>query len=493
MAACYFVPCADYLAVGKRSDILIHSIFKENMEEILDNIIDEGIHIVDSSGRIVYYNKFASDLDNINPAEAMGRHILEIYPSLTEETSTILLVLKTGKPIINHQQTFKNYRGLQITTINSTIPIKSGKRVVGAIEISKDITEVKKLSEKLVDLQAELLKDRRADKKFEANKAVYTFADIIGTSDNMLKLKKDAMAVSDSPSPVMVSGETGTGKELLVHSIHNASGRRNKPFIAQNCAALPETLLESILFGTVRGSFTGAETRPGLFELADGGTLFLDEINSMSLTLQAKLLRVIQDGNVRRIGDTKVTHVDVRIMTAINIDPMRALEEKSIRDDLFYRLSVISLKMPSLRERYDDLPHMIKHFIDKYNTSLKKAIEVVEKDVLDFFMVYPWPGNVRELEHTIEGAMNIAEGKKIYSSSLPYYMAETFKRTKLNTQEENIKPLKDMLADMEKSALQQAIQKTGGNISHAAELLEIPRQTLQYKLLKYGIVPKSGQ
>ncbi|MFZ5351259.1 MAG: sigma-54 interaction domain-containing protein [Bacillota bacterium] len=466
---------------------MINSIFKENIEEILDNIIDEGIHIVDSSGRIVYYNKFAADLDNINPAEAIGRHILEIYPSLTEETSTILQVLKTGRPILGYQQTFKNYRGLRITTLNSTIPIKSGKKVIGAVEISKNITEIKKLSEKVVDLQAELLKDRKTDKKTEANRAVYTFADIIGTSDIMLRLKKDAVAVSASPSPVMVYGETGTGKELLIHSIHNASDRRDKPFIAQNCAALPETLLESILFGTVRGSFTGAETRPGLFEIAHGGTLFLDEINSMPLTLQAKLLRVIQDGNVRRIGDSKVTHVDVRIMTAINISPMQALEEKSIRDDLFYRLSVISLKMPSLRERYDDVSHMIRYFIEKYNRILGKKFKGVAPDVESFFMSYSWPGNVRELEHAVEGAMNIADGGIINSRSLPYYLAEIFKKSENKTESRDIKPLKDMLSDFERSMLLTALRKTHGNISHAAELLQLPRQTLQYKIMKHGI------
>ncbi|HOS69768.1 MAG TPA: sigma 54-interacting transcriptional regulator, partial [Bacillota bacterium] len=235
---------------------MLNSLFKENIEDILDNI-EEGIHIVDSSGIIVYYNRFAAELDNINPEEAIGRHILEIYPSLTEDTSTILRVIKTGKPILNYEQSFKNYKGIQITTVNSTIPIISGKRVMGALEVSRDITEVKKLSLKVVDLQAELMKDARNEQSYDGNKAFFNFADIIGISEEMLKLKKDAMAVASSPSPIMVYGETGTGKELLLHAIHNASPRRNKPFIAQNCAALPETLLESILFGTVKGSFTG--------------------------------------------------------------------------------------------------------------------------------------------------------------------------------------------------------------------------------------------
>jgi len=465
---------------------MIDSLFKENIEDILDHI-DDGIHIVDSSGKIIYYNKFAAELDAINPEEAIGRHILEIYPSLTHETSTIMQVLKNGTPIINHQQSFRNYRGQVITTLNSTIPIKSGKKIIGAVEISKDITEVKKLSEKVVDLQAELLKEAVLRRKRDGGGAIYNFADIIGITDSMLKLKKDALAVSNSPSPVMVYGETGTGKELLVHAIHNASQRRNKPFIAQNCAAIPDTLLESILFGTVKGSFTGAENRPGLFELANGGTLFLDEINSMSTNLQAKLLRVLQDGNVRRVGDTKVTHVNVRIMTAIGTDPREALANKSIRADLFYRLSVISLRMPPLRERYEDIPILTKYFIEKYNKILQKNIKGITPSTMEFFMSYPWYGNVRELEHAIEGAMNMTDGNEITPKSLPHYLQDTYVKYKAKFKKPEIKPLKETVSKVERIMIQRAIQKTGGNITRAAEILQIPRQTLQYKISKYNV------
>lgn len=465
---------------------MIDTLFKENIADILDNIIDEGVHLVDHTGVIVYYNKFAAALDNINPEEAIGRHILEIYPSLTEETSTILKVIRSGKPIMNHQQTFKNYKGLEITTLNTTVPIKSGKKVIGAIEISKDITAVKKLSEKVVDLQAELYSENLQHKKTDSTGAVYTFADIIGTTDEMLRLKKNALAASDSPSPVLVYGETGTGKELLVHAIHNASPRRNKPFIAQNCAALPESLLESILFGTVKGAFTGAETRPGLFEIADRGTLFLDEINSMSLNLQAKLLRVIQDRNVRRIGDTKTVNVDVRIMTAVNTDPLKALREKTIRDDVFYRLSVISLRIPELRERRADIPALVEHFIRKYNSKLNKRIKGVSQDVMDFLMDYSWPGNIRELEHTIEGAMNLAEGSYIADNNLPHYLMDAFNATAKPMPEE-IKPLKDTLMQLEKQLIEEALHKSGRNITKAAEMLDIPRQTLQYKISKHKL------
>ncbi|MFA7572396.1 MAG: sigma 54-interacting transcriptional regulator [Lutispora sp.] len=465
---------------------MIDSLFKENIEEILDHI-DDGIHIVDSSGKIIYYNKFAAELDAINPEEAIGRHILEIYPSLTAETSTIMSVIRNGNPILNNQQSFRNYRGQVITTINSTIPIKSGRRIIGAVEISKDITEVKKLTEKVVDLQAELLKEARLPRKKDGSGAIYNFADILGITDTMLKLKKDALSVSNSPSPVMAYGETGTGKELLVHAIHNASPRRNKPFIAQNCAAIPDTLLESILFGTVKGSFTGAENRPGLFELASGGTLFLDEINSMSTNLQAKLLRVLQDNNVRRVGDTKVTHVDVRIMTAINTDPRDALANRTIRDDLFYRLSVISLRMPPLRERYNDISILSKYFIEKYNRILGKNIKGITASAMEFFMSYPWYGNVRELEHAIEGAMNMTDGHEITPKSLPHYLQDTYVKNKSRKKRAEIKPLTETINKVESIMILRAMQKTGGNITRAAEILEVPRQTLQYKISKYDI------
>ena len=466
---------------------MIDSLFKENIADILEHI-EDGIHIVDSNGKIIYYNKFAAQLDNINPEEAIGRHILEIYPSLTPQTSTILSVIRDGIPILNHEQSFRNYKGKVITTINTTIPIKLNKKIIGAIEISKDITEVKNLTQKVVDLQAELLLDEKLKKKRrEASQAVYNFADIIGTTDLMLKLKKDALSVSHSPSPVMVYGETGTGKELLVHAIHNSSQRKDKPFIAQNCAAIPETLLESILFGTAKGSFTGAENRPGLFELADGGTLFLDEVNSMSPNLQAKLLRVIQDSIVRRIGSTKVTYVDVRIMTTISTDPREALKNKTIRDDLFYRLSVISLRMPPLKERYGDIPFLCKYFIEKYNKMLNKNIKRITSNVSDFFMSYSWPGNIRELEHAIEGSINIAEGKEINHGSLPYYLQEIYKKNREKKERPTIKPLTETINKVETIMITSALQRTGGNITKAAKILEIPRQTLQYKMGKYNI------
>ncbi|MDF2950226.1 MAG: domain S-box protein, partial [Sedimentibacter sp.] len=265
------------------------------------DLINDGIHIVDASGKIVYYNASAKHLDEIDVDKAIGRHILEVYPSLTFETSTLLRVLRTGKPIYNIEQNFTNYKGDKISTLNSTIPIYYNNKVLGALEVSRNITKVRELSEKIVNLQKELYEKNIGHEKISKPVAKYNFLDIMGQNREMLKLKSLGTKAAMSDSPVMVAGSTGTGKELFVQSIHNSSNRRHKPFIAQNCAALPSNLLESILFGSVKGSFTGAENRPGLFELANGGTLFLDEINSMPLELQTKLLRVLQDGTVRRV------------------------------------------------------------------------------------------------------------------------------------------------------------------------------------------------
>ena len=257
--------------------------FKDNIFQILD-YLEEGIHIIDKNGKIAYYNIFAEGIDGVESKRVIGKHLLEIYPSLTEHTSTLLTVIGTGKPIFKEEQTFLNYKGKKITTINSSIPIVSDGEILGAIEISKDITTVREMSEKIVDLQDQLFTTKADTKALKSKEnAKFTIEDIIGQNAEMLRLKKIALKAAETDASVLISGDTGTGKELFVHAIHNASKRKDKPFIAQNCAALPSSLLEGILFGTTKGGFTGAEDRPGLFELAHKGTLFLDEINSMPL------------------------------------------------------------------------------------------------------------------------------------------------------------------------------------------------------------------
>ncbi|MCB5560666.1 sigma-54 interaction domain-containing protein, partial [Anaerosalibacter bizertensis] len=381
--------------------------------------------------------------------------------------------------------TFINYKGKKITTINSSIPIKYKKKIVGALEISRDITQVKQMSETIVELQDELYNGKKKEKKEKKKnkRAKYTFMDIIGENKEMLDLKSLALRAADTDAPVLVYGDTGTGKELFVHSIHNASSRKDKPFIAQNCAALPANLLEGILFGTVKGGFTGAEDRPGLFELANGGTLFLDEINSMPLELQAKLLRVLQDNVIRRVGDIKTVDVDVRIITATNVPPEEAVETKQMRKDLYYRLNVVSFEIPPLKDRKDDIPILTKFFIEKFNKKLGRNVENVSNEVMKIFFEYDWEGNVRELEHLLEGIMSIYDVKTIEVE----HLTPKFRNYKKNIRNNGIKSLKETLEDTEKNIILNALKTNNENITHTAEMLKIPRQTLQYKINKYNL------
>ncbi len=452
------------------------------------NIITDGIHIVDASGKIVYYNVAAKQLDEIDVDKAIGRHILEVYPSLSFDTSTILKVLKTGKPIYNVEQNFVNYKGDKISTLNSTLPITYNNKVVGALEVSRNITKVRELSEKIVNLQRELYETGESLEKTSKPLAKFNFLDIIGQNKEMLKLKSLGLKAAMSDSPVMVAGSTGTGKELFVQSIHNSSNRKHKPFIAQNCAALPSNLLESILFGSVKGSFTGAENRPGLFELANGGTLFLDEINSMPLELQTKLLRVLQDGRVRRVGSSNTVDVDVRVISAINTEISEVVENKQLRQDLFFRLNVITLVIPDLCKRKEDIPILVEHFIKKYNEKCSKFFSGISKEVMDIFMEYSWPGNVRELEHAIESAVSLYDGDLIREEHLPFQFKNYHPAYSSSLDTSVIQPLNVAVDKVEREIIISALEQTDYNIAKAAKLINIPRQTLQYKIKKLEII-----
>lgn len=470
--------------------------FDDSLIDLL-NTLDEGITAIDNNSKIAFINSKAAHMEDIDIATAIGRHILEVYPSLSYKTSTLLNVLNTGQAIYDYLQTFQNYKGENITTVNTTIPIKKNKKIIGAIEISRDMTTVKRLSDEVLELRSELVHkinemegiDEIKNKDvinvgevtheksiYDKDVKGYTFMDIIGQSDLMLKLKAYALKAAATASSVLVYGETGTGKELIVQSIHNTSPRKYKPFIAQNCAALPSTLLEGILFGTVRGSFTGAEDKPGLFELANGGTLYLDELNSMPLDLQAKLLRVIQDGVVRRVGDTKETSVDVRIIASINVEPGICLKDGIIRSDLYYRLNVIGLSIPELRKRKSDIPMMIDHFITKYNKKLRTKIKGITRAAMDRMLAYDWPGNVRELQHTIERIMNLKDSGYIEVEDLPEGIINA-----------SSKSINESLEEFERIIIQDALKTWDNNISKAAKYLKIPRQTLQYKVKRFNL------
>lgn len=450
-----------------------------------------GIHVIDRDKRTVVYNKYMADLEGLETIQVINKDLLEIFPSLNEETSTLIRVLYTGESILDRTQTYLNYKGQKITTINSTVPLYSNNIIIGALEIAHNITHIKELSDQVIDLQFELSSKKSSKKNTGVGIKRYNFDDIKGADNSLLTAKKIARKASNSSSSVLIYGETGTGKELFAQSIHYGGNRSNKPFIAQNCAAIPETLLEGILFGTDKGGFTGAVERQGIFEQADGGTLMLDEINSLSLPLQAKLLRVLQEGYIRRVGGIKDIPVDVRIIATTNEDPLESIKNGVIRKDLYYRLNVINVQIPSLAQRKNDIILLANYFIKKFNDIFGKQIQSLSYDVLDSFIHYSWPGNVRELGNVIEGAMNIVDAeekilkRQDFISSI--YIMQDRPLTEAIINQEQSKTLPIILEEMEKKLIISSLNKNEDNITKAADELGIKRQTLQHKLKKYNI------
>lgn len=448
---------------------------QEVIEAILGSI-DEAIHAVDENGVTIFYNAVAAKHDGSKIENVLGKHLLEAFPSLSRETSTLLGVLNKKKPILHQVQRYQNLNGEDVCTVNTTLPIFIDGKIAGAVEIAKDYSTIQKLTDTIVDLQSKM---KRSTRK-KATKKHVAFNTIVTGDFRFKQTKELAQKVAPTDANVLIYGETGTGKELFVQAIHEASKRKNKPFIAQNCAALPESLLESLLFGTTKGSYTGAIERAGLFELADGGTLFLDELNSMPLDLQAKMLRVLEDGVIRRIGDSKTRKVDVRVITAMNQPPDVCLQEQKIRTDLYYRLNVFSLYIPPLRERREDILLLAPYFLEDYNKGYGKHVLGIDEEMKERLLQYHWPGNVRELKHTIEHAVIVADGDLLTISCLP----RTFRKEAPSVKQKPLLPLRQALEETEKELIQRAMKETDGNVMQAAKLLGIPRQTLQYKLTK---------
>lgn len=452
--------------------------------------LEEGVHIVDHTGITLVYNKQMGKLEGIIPKDIIGKPFLNVFEELTTESSTISAVLNTGKPIHDRVQHYQ-HKGKSITTINSTIPIINNSELIGAMEIAKDVTKVRQLADQVAEL-TNIIHQGDDEKSKLKNKSLhpYTFESIIGKNKKFLEAIKHAKVAAENSATVLIVGETGTGKELIAQSIHNASIRKNAPFIAQNCAAIPESLLEGILFGTVKGSFTGAVDRPGLFEQANGGTILLDEINSMGLNLQAKLLRVLQEGYIRRVGGEKDVWVDIKIIATINEAPEIAIMKGQIRKDLFYRLSVINVYLPELKDRIDDIEILIDFFVKKYSKKYSKDIWHVSEPVKERFRVYDWPGNIRELENVIQSMITLlGANEHIFTVS---HLPKKLSRRKVGRHIEGISEmgLDSLLTEVEIEQIKLALDEAGGNITRAAKILKINRQTLQHKIKKFKINAK---
>ena len=464
------------------------------------NRLDDGVIIADSKGTILFYNTAQSKIDGLVPEEVIGLKVTDIY-ELNNHTSMIMQTIYKHAAIKNRAFFYRTCSGKVANTITSAYPLFRGEIINGVICFVKDYELLQKSTPMTT------ITENRPDL---GNGTQYTFADLIGSGQEFQRVVEMARKAASSSSPIMIQGETGTGKELFAQAIHNHSQRRGQKYVVVNCAAIPHDLLEGMLFGTTRGAFTGAMDKPGLFEIAHGGTLFLDELLAMPVDLQAKLLRALQEKRVRRIGSVRETPVDVKVISSVSQDPRMAIRENKLRTDLFYRLGVVMIKLPPLRKRQDSMDELVTHFIEKYNNCLGTHVKEISRDVFELFAAYKWPGNLRELEHLIEGAMNMAgreetmglehftpgldslEKVDFTCQEVPLFMPGDTDSSRVEEPVKRVDPalsknLVQSQADWEKSAVKSALSTAGGNITRAAKNLGISRQLLHYKIKKYKL------
>ncbi len=471
--------------------ILIRDITREVMHDIYLRVLNfsrDAIVISDMDGYVMQINDALTRNEGYTNQWAVGRHLREIYTLYEESEFMSIRALRTKKSYVNVRQAYAVTNGKMLDSLVSAYPIIIDDEMLGAVCIMEDYAKIDMLTKQIVDLQSRL-SDNAGIKKTKANShptTSFTFNDIVSRDPQIINCIKKCKMAARTNSSVLIYGETGTGKELFAQSIHAYSHRRNQPFIAINCAAIPENLLEGMLFGTVKGVYTGAENRAGLLEEANGGTLLLDEVNSMPAALQAKLLRVLQDGCVRRLGGTEEKKVDVRFISNVNVPPLEAIRQGQLRQDLFYRLGVVTINVPPLRERPRDIELLAKTFIVAFNEKMHKTVTDISPEVAEVFHRYSWPGNVRELQHAIEHAMNIIPDGKVLirSEHLPENITEQVGRNHSRAAEEQTAVLEE---EGEREQLLRILKASNGNITHAAAVLGISRQNLQYRLKKHKI------
>lgn len=451
----------------------------------LDSVTDLGILAVDSSSRIIIYNKASALHDGLNQDEVIGKQFDSVF-SHKEETSIIQKVLVTGEPVIDSEGRYLSVSGTDNTILGSAYPIKRGDEIIGAVAIIRFNNNLRKLLAYTMQLQSQI-GELRSEK---GNGTRYTFDDISCKSSSMKRVISLAKRAAKIKAPILIYGETGTGKELVAQSICNANLNDDKTFVAINCAAIPETLLESTLFGTTKGAFTGAQDTPGLFEQAGKGTLFLDEINSMPLSLQSKLLRVLQERRVRRVGANKERPVECRIISSCNKPALECVEDGTIRDDLYYRISVICIDIPPLRERKEDIIHLAEEYIHRYSKIYNLDATIMSEGFKQRLLDYEWPGNIRELQHTIESVLvQLEPGEALETYMLPNRMKEKQIDDKpLNNFDEiECADLRKQLSAYERKVIMAALNKTSWNVTQAAKEIGYSRSNLQYRMEKLGI------
>lgn len=452
---------------------------------IFDEFSD-GVLVTDSKGVIVYYNHAMARIDELHPDNTISHKITDVY-DLDNTTSIVMRCLKKRKPIIDEPIYYRTRMGKFANTIHNVMPIFNKNKLVGAICFVRDYHS-------MADTIASMPLPEK-EKQFDITSM--TFERIIGEEPAFLDALNSARLAASTPSPVMLFGETGTGKELFARAIHNHSSRSREKYTPVNCSAIPENLLEGILFGTSKGAFTGAVNKAGLLERTTKGTIFLDEINSMPVGLQSKILRNIQESRVRRVGDLREIEIDLKIISSVNRDPHIAIADGTLRSDLFYRLGVVFIHILPLRERLGDLELLVNHFIEKHNTMLYKKVRRISAEVMELFKIYNWPGNVRELEHVIEGAMNIMGTDDIIQvKHLQTHLSNWSVKTrpgKPNRRQGDVPSeshktnLIKITSEHEESIVTKALVDNRGNITKTARSLGISRQLLYYKIKKYKI------
>ncbi len=463
--------------------------YNMNMESLRQFIIDNadiGIRAIDDKGIIIYCNDLMTKIMNVNNNDIIGRHILEFQESYDNDSNTIINCLRTGKEIHNKVKVDFSQKGETQYLVSTNIPIKDNGIIVGVVEYIKNEDTYNELL-KYINVDSNTLSDSKEPNI--KNKTYYDFDSFLTIEKKIIELIDNIKQVSLYDYNVLICGETGTGKEIIAQSIHNRSHRRNKAFIAQNCAAIPENLLESIFFGTVAGSFTGATDSPGLFELSNGGTLLLDELNSLPIYLQAKLLRVLQEGRVRRVGGKKDISVDVRVISTTNEKTDTLIKENRLREDLYYRLGPIYIDIPPLRNRKADIDYLTRVFIKRESKIIKVREPQLSKKVKDFFRDYVWRGNVRELKNVISGILlNTSCNNIVEIEHLPSYMFEKdkFNISDLKNDFDNLS-YQEKIFRFEKELIEDALLSSKGNVSEASKLLGLKRQTLQYKIKMMNI------
>lgn len=483
------------------------------------NNLDE-VMLVNRKFQIVYYSRFdenINELQKYNLDDYVGRNLFEVYPSLQKENSSVVTSIAKGEVVVKKFQKFIDFSGKLFCTHNITIPLIRKGQIVGALELSNDVTTVQNIEDCSLENFEATVKTIMAEVKQEQD--YFSFENILTQNQCMKKNIERAKILARLSTPVLIYGETGTGKELFAQAMISYSGIDRKKVVVQNCAAVPDNLIESILFGTVKGAYTGAETKKGLFEEADGGIFFLDELNSLPFHVQGKLLRVLQDGTFRPVGSNKEKRVNVKIISAMNVDPKVAIDNKELRKDLFFRLNSGIVYLTPLRERKDDIQYFVEYYIKGCNKLYGKDIKGITQGLKNFFEEYPWEGNVRELKHLIESMVSVNNTGVLDVHHLPAYLYDDVCTRNENTTEENLINnekvinfftdlnlddtnnkkinlgdstkknfnLKMKLQEAERNIIKDIIKETNGNKTKASEILGIPRQTLNYRIKKLNI------